>query len=279
MSVSVLILTLNEEANLPGCLESVAWCDDVVVFDSFSTDRTEQIAREAGARFVQREFDNYSAHRNWALRNIDFRFDWVFSLDADERFTPELRDEILSVTSADGADGFAAYRVRYKNFLNARRLRRATLYPTWLLRLFRPGRVTYEDRSVNAHPHVDGRVGALQAHFEHHSFNRGLEHWFHKHNLYSSMEARVCLRELAHGRLDWRGLFSRDPVRRRRALKDLSFRLPGRPWLKFFYMYLFRGGFLDGTPGLTYCTLQAIYEYMICLKIKELKRRANGLPR
>lgn len=278
MSVSLLILTLNEEKNLPGCLESVAWCDDIVVFDSYSTDRTEQIARKAGARFIQRRFDNYSAHRNWALDNLDFRFDWVFSLDADERFTLALRGEVLSLTTSDGTDGLVAYRVRYKNYLNGRWLRRATLYPTWLIRFFRPERVQYEERSVNAHPVVDGDVGTLKAHFEHHSFNRGFAHWFDKHNRYSSMEAELCLEELSSGEIDWKGLVSRNAMRRRRSLKELSFRLPGRPWLKFFYMYVVRGGFLDGAPGLTYCTLQAIYEYMICLKIKELKRREKGLP-
>jgi hypothetical protein len=142
--------------------------------------------------------------------------------------------------------------------------------------MFRPERVRYEDRSVNAHPIVDGKVGTLQAHFEHYSFNRGFDHWLEKHNRYSSMEAEVCLEELREGKIDWRGLVSSDASRRRRALKDLSFRLPGRPWLKFAYMYFLRGGFLDGRAGLTYWSLQAVYEYMICVKMRETRRREQG---
>lgn len=277
MSVSVLILTLNEEKNLPGCLETIAWCDDVVVLDSHSTDRTEEIARAAGARFVQRRFDNYSAHRNWARENIEFKYRWVFSLDADERFTPQLAEEVQRVADV-ASDDMAAYRLRYKNFLFGMWLRRATFYPTWLIRLFRPDRISYEARLVNSHPAVDGKIGSLTHHFEHYSFNNGFGEWFDKHNRYSTMEARECLNALAERSVDWCGLVARDPLRRRRALKELSFRLPGRAWLKFAYMYFLRRGFLDGHAGLTYCALQAVYEYMICLKIKELQRRARSLP-
>jgi hypothetical protein len=92
------------------------------------------------------------------------------------------------------------------------------------------------------------------------------------------MEARECLKELEEGSIDWKGLISSDGTHRRRALKQLSFRLPFRPWLKFFYMYVLKRGFLDGMPGLTYCTLQAIYEYMIVLKMRELRRREDDKP-
>jgi glycosyltransferase involved in cell wall biosynthesis len=278
MNVSVLILTLNEEINLPECLESVSWCDDVVVFDSFSSDRTEEIARCWGARFIQREFDNYSSHRNWALSNIEFHNEWVFSLDADERFTNRLAEEIHDRLNSGESQEYCAYKLRYKNMFQGRWLRHATLYPTWLIRLFRPERVRYENRSVNAHPVVDGQIGKLKAHFHHYSFTKGFAHWFHKHNRYSSMEALECLKELEEGSIVWKGLISSDGTRRRRALKQLSFRLPARPWLKFFYMYVLKRGFLDGMPGLTYCTLQAIYEYMIVLKMRELRRREDDKP-
>ena len=268
MSVSVLILTLNEEKNLPGCLESVAWCDDIVVFDSYSTDDTEQIAREAGARFIQREFDNWSAHQNWAVQNIQFRNQWVFYIDADERCDEALAQELRSLPQF--AEGEGAFNVRRKDMFLGRWLKRAQLYPTWLTRVFRPKSICYE-RLVNPIAHVHGEVGYLQGHLVHYPFSHGMEHWLGRHNRYSTKEARECLQELSLGAVDWRGLVSTDPVRRRRALKELSFRLPGRPWLKFIYLYLLRGGFLEGAPGLTYCTLQAIYEYMICLKVEELK--------
>src|SRR6476660_4600592 len=95
--ISVLILTLNEEENLPACLESVKWSDDIVVLDSFSTDKTVEIARSAGARIVQRQFDNWAAHQNWALENISFKNSWVYYSDADEIVTPELRDELFAI--------------------------------------------------------------------------------------------------------------------------------------------------------------------------------------
>jgi glycosyltransferase involved in cell wall biosynthesis len=277
VSVSILILTRDEEVNLPGCLESVAWSDDVVVLDSGSTDGTRGVAESGGARWVERAFDDYATHRNWALETIDFRNEWVFSLDADERMEPALSEEVRRA-AAEAGEETAGFRVRYRNMLCGRWIRHASLYPTWLIRLFRPERVRYEARAVNAHPVVDGEVGRLEGHFEHHSFNKGFEAWLAKHNRYSTMEAAECLRELREGRVDWRGLTSGNPMRRRRALKNLSFRLPGRPWVKFGYMYFLRLGFLDGRAGLTYCALQAIYEYMICLKVRELKRREAGLP-
>ena len=92
--ISVLILTKNEQLDLPGCLESVAWSDDVHVLDSLSTDRTIEVAREHGAQVTERAFDNWAAHQNWALGNVPFRHPWVFYIDADERVTPELREAI-----------------------------------------------------------------------------------------------------------------------------------------------------------------------------------------
>ena len=97
MSVSVLVLTLNEEVNLPGCLESLTWSDDIVVFDSLSTDRTVEIARSVGARVVQRKFDNYAAQRNAALTEVEYRYPWVLMVDADERWPSRIVDEIRDV--------------------------------------------------------------------------------------------------------------------------------------------------------------------------------------
>src|SRR5271156_5944479 len=114
MSVSALILTLNEEINIAACLDSLSWCDDVVVFDSLSSDRTRAIAEERGIRVVSRAFDNWSAHQNWAVTNIEFRHPWVLYLDADERCSPELRDDVLH-RACDAAPE-AAFRIRRKDF-------------------------------------------------------------------------------------------------------------------------------------------------------------------
>ena len=274
--ISVLILTLNEEQNLPRCLESLKWCDDIVVLDSFSKDRTAEIARAAGARVVQRKFDNWATHQNWALANLSFKNPWVYYSDADEVMPQELHEELLAVARIAN-NPQVAYRLRYKNYFMGRWIKHSSLYPTWILRFFRPERVRW-DRVVNPVPIVDGSEGKLQHHFEHLSFNKGLNAWFDKHNKYSWQEAEESLKSLAEGGFKLADLWCREPATRRRALKELSFRLPFRPLLRFSYMYFVRLGFLDGMPGYHYCRMLAIYEYMIVIKMREIRRREKGLP-
>jgi glycosyltransferase involved in cell wall biosynthesis len=273
VSVSVLLLTLNEEINLGACLDSLAWCDDIVVLDSLSTDATVAIAHRRGARVVTRAFDNWAAHQNWAVRSIEFRHPWVLYLDADERCPDELRDEVRRRTTAAAPE--AAFRVRRKDFFMGRWLKHAQLYPTWLVRLFRPSRICYE-RLVNPVAVIDGQTGALDAHILHYPFSHGVSHWIARHNRYSDLEATQIARE--HGASACPALWSADPNVRRRALKEWFFRLPARPLVKFCYYYGWRRGFLDGRAGLTYATLQAVYEYMIVCKTVELQRRQRGLP-
>jgi glycosyltransferase involved in cell wall biosynthesis len=275
VSVSVLILTLNEETNLRDCLTSLAWSDDIVVFDSFSTDRTCEIASASGARVVQRKFDNWSAHQNWAVSNIEFKHPWVLYMDADERCTPELREEVIAV--ANGNPAHSAYRIRRKDFFMGRWLKHAQLYPTWLVRLFRPAKIRYE-RLVNPVAVVEGTTGELAAHIDHYPFSHGVAHWIARHNKYSDMEAIEAVKAGQQMAFKLSDVMSRDPNVRRRALKEIFFRMPARPAVKFIYYYLWRRGFLDGRPGFTYATLQAFYEYMIECKRRELLRRAEGLP-
>ena len=274
MSVSVLILTLNEETNIGACLESLDWSDDIVVLDSHSTDETRRIAEARGARTVLRQFDNWSAHQNWAVGNIGFRHPWVLYFDADERCPVELRDEILARARPDAAQ--AAFRIRRKDYFMGRWLRHAQLYPTWLVRLFRPEKIRYE-RLVNPVAVVDGPVGELHEHIIHHPFSHGISHWIARHNRYSDMEALEASK-VRGGAAARARLFCNDPNERRRALKDLFFRMPARPLLKFLYYYGWRRGFLDGRAGLSYASLQAFYEYMIDCKSWELERRRRGLP-
>jgi glycosyltransferase involved in cell wall biosynthesis len=273
--ISVLVLTLNEEANLPRCLESLRWCDDIVVLDSGSSDRTVEIAREYGARVVTRPFDNWASHQNWALESIEYRHPWLYYSDADEVMPPELRDE-LSQVATPSSQPHAAYRVRYKNYFLGRWIRHCGIYPTWVLRFYKPEKVRYE-RLVNPTAKVDGSIGLLQEHFLHYSFNKGLQAWFDKHNKYSTAEAIETIRDLREGAIDWAGLVDfANPARRRLAIKHLSFRLPFRPLLRFLYMYVLKLGFLDGPAGFHYCMMLSIYEYMIVLKVRELRRRERG---
>lgn len=273
MSISTLILTKNEETILPECLASLAWCDDIVVLDSFSTDRTVEIAKAFGARVYQRVYDNEDSQHNFGLHNIEYKHPWLYIPDADEITTPELRDEMLSVVS-DPSRQEVAYRCRFKNFFMGRWIKHASLYPTWVVRLVRPERARFS-REINSRCEIDGPEGRLAAHFHHFSFNKGLTAWLDKHNRYSRHEARESIKGLDVP-LVWRDLISRRPDRRRRFMKEFSFRLPFRPTLRFLYMYVVRRGFLDGRAGLIYCRLLYVYEYMIVVKISEIRRGERG---
>jgi glycosyltransferase involved in cell wall biosynthesis len=274
MPISILILTLNEEPNIGACLDSLAGFDDIVVFDSLSKDRTKEIALSKGARVVERPFDNWAAHQNWAMDNIQFHNPWVFYLDADERMTPELREEILAI-ARDPMRAEVAFYCGRKNYFLGKWIRHA-MPPGMIMRFFQPGRIRFE-RLVNPVPVIDGPHGYLRHYFEHYNFSKGLTEWFDKHNKYSLFEAMegMKLRERPVG---VGALFSRDRFERRRALKELSFRLPLRPLVKFLYMYVLKRGFLDGRAGYTYCKLQSMYEYMIVVKMRELARKQRGLP-
>ena len=274
-AVSILILTLNEEINLADCLDSCAWCDDIVVFDSNSTDKTLDIAQVRGARIYTRTFDNYAAQRNAALHDVSYRHPWVLMLDADERVPKDLVDEINRVI-ANVADGDAMFLVRRKDFFFGKWLRRSSGYPTWFGRLVRPTRVHVE-REINEEYVADGGVGRLAAHLEHHPFNKGITWWFERHNRYSSMEALSLAKERTRP-VEWRGCLTADPLRRRRTLKQVAYRLPGRPILVFCYLYILRLGLLDGLPGLRYCLMRMCYEFMIDLKSREIDARAAGAP-
>jgi glycosyltransferase involved in cell wall biosynthesis len=274
MSVSVLILTLNEERNLQLCLDSVKWSDDIVILDSFSTDNTIEIARTAGARVFTRHFDNERDHRAASLK-LPFKYPWVFNPDADEVTPGDLRDEMLrTIGSPDVAE--VAFRMRFKNMFMGRWIRYSSLYPTWIVRLFRPQYISFE-RSINLRYSIDGAAGRLRGHLLHYSFNKGIDAWLDKHNRYSSAEAHELLASVKNG-FNYKDLVQLDPVGRRRALKELSFRLPARATLRFLYMYFLRLGLLDGLPGYHYCRLLSAYEHMISLKASELQRRSMALP-
>jgi glycosyltransferase involved in cell wall biosynthesis len=251
----------------------VQWSDDVVVFDSYSCDQTTQIATRSGARVRQRAFDNYAAQRNAALHDPAFKNPWVLMLDADERVPAELAAEMQAMTTRPNSE-FTLYRMRRKDMFLGRWLRRSSGYPTWFGRLIRLGYVRVE-REINEEYHTNGKVGLLQEHLIHYPFNRGVSYWFERHNRYSSMEAEVLFSE-PHTTQSFKGLFSTDPALRRKILKQIAYRLPGRPLLVFGYLYLVRLGILDGRPGLIYCILRCIYEHMIDIKVKELQQRAKG---
>jgi glycosyltransferase involved in cell wall biosynthesis len=272
--VSILILTLNEEINLPECIDSCAWSDDIVVFDSMSEDRTIEVAKAKGARVSQRRFDNYAAQRNAALTTVNYKHPWVLMVDADERVPAELASEIEAIIAAVSSD-VVLFRMRRKDFFLGKWLRRSSGYPSWFGRLVRLGRVRVE-REVNEEYIADGRVEHLKAHLHHYPFNKGVAYWFERHNRYSTMEALTKM-SICNDRIVMRDLFTRDPIERRRMLKQLLYRVPLRPMIVFFYLYVVRLGILDGRAGFYFSRMRAAYEMLIDLKVLEKRRRQEGI--
>ena len=282
VDVSVLILTKNEQLDLPGCLHSVRWSDDVHVYDSGSTDDTAHIAQTHGAHVVQRTYPNSAApfggdeasHRNWGLRHIQFKHEWVLMLDADERATPALIAAMKAMLRAPS--GCAAYRIHRRDYFLGTWIRHVTPSP-FNIRLIKPRAVRYE-RIINPVTIVEGEVGDMDAHFDHFPFSKGLSHWFSKHNGYSTFEAKHIVDGGRQGddfKLS-KALFARDPNERRRHQKAVYYKLPLRPLVMFLGLYIGKRGFLDGRAGLVYATLRAIYEYMIVLKAEELQQQLNS---
>jgi glycosyltransferase involved in cell wall biosynthesis len=274
-SISVLILTLNEEINLVECIESCSWSDDIVVFDSFSTDRTCEIAAGKAVRLVQRPFDNYAAQRNAALTQVSYKHPWVLMVDADERTPGDLVEEMVAAVATADAD-IALFRMRRKDYFLGRWLRRSSGYPSWFGRLVRLGRVRVE-RAVNEEYIADGRIVHLKSHLHHYPLNKGITYWYERHNRYSDIEAQAKV-EAYSSRLSIAALLRGDPIDRRRAMKRLVYRLPMRPTIWFLYLYIFRMGFLDGAAGLAFSRMRASYETMIDMKALELERRSRGGP-
>jgi glycosyltransferase involved in cell wall biosynthesis len=272
--VSVLILTLNEEANLADCIDSCAWSDDIVVFDSRSQDGTREIALSKGARIVERDFDNYAAQRNAALSTVTYKNPWVLMVDADERIPEDMAAEIaVRLTQTDPET--VMFRMRRKDFFLGQWLRRSSGYPTWFGRLVRKGRVRVE-REYNEEYIADGKIEHLNSHLHHFPFNRGITYWFERHNRYSSMEA-IAKMKVQTGPFVASAMFSSDPTTRRRTLKRVLNRMPLRPLIVFLYLYVVRLGVLDGRAGYYFSRMRASYEFFIDLKVVETQRRQRGL--
>lgn len=269
-ALSVLIPTKNEERNLEECIASVAWADEIIVYDSHSTDDTIAIAEKAGAKIVKRVFDTFAVHKNWALDNVEFRNPWVLLLDADERVTDMLAEEIKQAVKTQ--DGPVGYHIARKTVFCGTWMRHSGVYPDYNLRLIQAGHGRYEDRIVHEHMIVDGPAGYLKDHLLHDD-DKGIERFFDRHNHYTSLEAVEIMRERLNSGGEKLGgnFFERGP-QRRRALKNFAQRyLPFRPMFLFFYMYILKAGFLDGRMGLRYCLLKMFFEYQIVLKVKEMR--------
>ena len=276
--VSVLVPIKNEAANLPRCLASVAWADEIVVVDSASTDGSQAIADADRSQILQFVFNGiWPKKKNWSLENINWKHEWVFILDADEVLPPEAEAEFRSIV-LDPAQSLDGYWINRRFMFMGQWLKHA-YYPNWNLRLFRHKLGRYEkltevdtasgDNEVHEHVLVQGPTGRLHSEMDHYAFP-SVEVFVEKHNRYSNWEARVALDQflkasgdgLQHGQVSWR-----------RQLKMLSHRVPFRPLLRFLYVYIWQKGFLDGRVGFHFARLHAVYEYLCVAKTVELKKR------
>jgi glycosyltransferase involved in cell wall biosynthesis len=280
--VSVVIPVKNEAANLPRCLASVAWAGEIWVVDSHSTDETEAIATRAGARVVQFDFNGtWPKKKNWALETLPFKHAWVIFLDADEVLPPQARTEIAAAISS-AQDDINGYWINRRFMFMGKWLRHA-YYPNWNLRLFRHALGRFErlalgptesgDNEVHEHMVVSGRTGLLLCEMDHYAFP-SVEVFVEKHNRYSNWEASVSREgglalsdaRIQHARVGWR-----------RRLKRASQRLPFRSLLRFMYVYLWQGGFLDGREGYYFARLHGFYEFLCIAKEREMESAARAI--
>jgi glycosyltransferase involved in cell wall biosynthesis len=241
--ISVAVVALNEEDRLRACLESVVWADELVVVDAGSSDKTVTIAREFTDRVLFRAWDGYGTQKNFALGQC--QGDWILSLDADERVSEALREEIGAVL--EGGSAQAGFYLPRRNLFQGRWVRHGGLYPDWQLRLFRRGRGAFVERAVHESVRVDGPTGRLRAPLIHESY-RSVADAVARLNRYSDLAAADLV---AAGRGG--------------SLLDLL----GRPVWRFVSMYVLRAGVLDGRRGLVLAWLHAHYVFLRAAKVRE----------
>ncbi|MEI6466073.1 MAG: glycosyltransferase family 2 protein [Verrucomicrobiota bacterium] len=284
--VSILIPIKNEAANLPRCLAAVAWAEQIVVVDSQSTDGSIAIAEAQGAEVVQFAFNGvWPKKKNWALDHVPFRHPWVFILDADEVLPETARAEIGAIVAADGA-GHAGYWIN-RRFMFMGEWLRHSYYPNWNLRLFRHVAGRYErlvegatgsgDNEVHEHIVVQGTTARLRFEMDHFAFP-SIHTFVEKHNRYSNWEAQLA----SESGLARTGALLQDRAAGwRRFIKRAVRQLPFRPTLRFLYVYVAQGGFLDGRRGFYFARLHAVYEFLAVAKTAELRlaRQAAERPR
>ena len=275
--LTVVILTYNEERHLARCIASLQGLDaQLLVADSFSTDRTLEIAREHGARVVQHPFETQARQFNWALTQLEPDAEWVLRIDADEILTPELVSEIRERLPRLG-DEIDGVNVGRRMTFQGRLIRHGGVFPVHVLRLFRAGRGRCEDRWMDEHIKVPGQTVCFGGELIDDNL-QSLTWWTDKHNRYASREA-VDLLNLEHG------FMPQDSVARlqgagqaglKRWLKEVVYaRLPGglRAFAYFFYRYVLRLGFLDGAEGTAFHVLQGFwYRYLVDAKVAEVQR-------
>jgi glycosyltransferase involved in cell wall biosynthesis len=269
--VSVIVLTYNEEKCIRETLESLAWCDDVWIVDSYSTDRTLDICREYTDHTVQHKFENFSIQRNWALENLPLASDWVLFIDAAETVSPELRKEIL--TRVGKEDGIVGYYVPRKQILWGKWLRHGGFWPSYRLILFHRDHGRFLDREVHEWAVVDGPTGYMQ-HSITNIFYESAEKMVRVLNYCTTAEA---LRMYRMGNELFTPTYQSSRWKNQ-LLKTIFSWLPCKPLFTFLLHYVVYLGFLDGRRGLVWAVTQAYYVFLAYFKLWELKHGFSDPP-
>lgn len=277
--VSVVVLTFNEERNLAACLDSVrTWAAQVFVVDSGSTDATVALARGRGAEVVTHPFETHANQWQWALATLPFQTDWVLGLDADQRVTPSLAEQIATLLQTGTAA--AGVFVRRRQIFRGKWIRFGGYYPKYLLKLFRRSKVAVDVGDlVDHHFSVAGETVSLVGDLIEDNQNEAeIEVWTAKHNRYAVLQARQEL-AAASERVGFSALFG-NPDARVRLMKQLwsSFPLFVRPCLYVFYRYVLRLGFLDGKQGFVFHVLQGFwYRLLVDINVDQQREQRSAM--
>ncbi len=277
--ISVIVLTYNEEKNIEECLKSVfGWVEEIFIVDSYSTDKTLEIAKKYTDKIYQHPFENYASQRNWAQENLPLKNEWVFHIDADERATPELAQELERIFSSPHIDADSFFISRRTVFMG-RWIKHGGHYPTYHLRIFRKNLGRCEDRLYDQHFYARGKIKTLKGDIID-TITSDLDRWISRHNRWATLEAIEIVRDKDYGSEDKaiKGNVSGNPIQKRRWLRERYYMLPLfiRPFLYFIYRYFFRLGLLDGKEGLIFHFLQGFwFRFLVDAKIYEMGKRRD----
>ncbi|MCX7944062.1 MAG: glycosyltransferase family 2 protein, partial [Deltaproteobacteria bacterium] len=281
LSISAIILTYNEEKNIEQCLRSIYdWVDEIFIVDSFSTDKTLEIARKYTDKIYQHKWENYAKQYIWALENLPIRNEWVLRLDADERWTEDGLKELSRIIFIDSYDGI---NVRIKIFFMGKWMRFGGTYPNYFLRIFRKSKSKVENRWMDEHIIVNGNVYNSSIDVLEQNYDRmeNISLWVNKHNNYATREAiDYLILKYNIGKIDTVGNLTGHKTERKRWLKEnFYYKLPLfiRAFLYYFYRYFFKLGFLDGTEGFIWHFLQGLwYRFLVDVKIYQIEKKAKS---
>lgn len=271
--VSIVVLTKNEAVDLPGCLQSVSWCNDIHVLDSGSTDATIDIAIQFNAAVSTNAFDSFGKQRNFALENLTLKNDWVLFLDADEIATDKFTAGVINAITNAGNE-VAGFYCCWKMMLDGKWLKHADNFPKWQFRLVHKNRARFTDFGHGQKEGaVIGSIDYIKEPYLHYGFSKGWFHWIERHNRYSDLEAIARLNTIPN----ISNVFSATSSIRNPALKLWLSKIPGWPLLRFLQAYIFNIGFVEGMPGLIYCINMSYYEFLIQIKMKEIRRHSGKM--